>query len=389
MRAKKLFAAVAAALAFAATSVVAPNEADAAPGTCKCNSGCHANPGQCLTGSACNVGYAPACGFRSPDAGADCPKTDYISCNGTCSCTPIPGFCETIGGAEFCDAGPPDTGLPDTEMPDTRDSAPPDTEMPDTRDSALPDTEMPDTLDTAVPPDTEMPDTRDSALPDTADTMDTMDTLDTRDTAPVDACMPLECPTGTKTIVVAGECDPYCAQPCGGGEFKCAGLAGTVCMDGFCVPKGPDGGISCLTTGCGDAGSCMRCNLTDGVCFEDPTRCVDGGPIGDGGGTGDTSGMEGGELDATVTDTADMDTNPFNDTGSGDQDGMMGGDTSGGVDGDVVDTGGDGFLDPTADPDTQGGCGCSVPGNTAENTLAALASAAALAMVFARRRRKK
>jgi len=381
MRAKNLFAIVAATLTFATMSVVAPLEADAAPGTCKCNQGCHANPGQCLNGAACNFGYAPSCGFRDADAGADCPKSDYISCNGTCVCTPIPGFCETIGGAEFCDSGPPDTGLPDTEKPDT--------EMPDTRDTEP----LPDTADTFVEPDTFVPpDTRDTEpLPDTADTRDTEmpDTRDTEplpdtmDTMPVDSCVPLVCPMGFKTIIVPGNCDPYCAQPCGTGEFKCFG--GLVCVDNFCVPKGPgDGGMSCLSTGCPD---CQKCNLTDGICFVDPTRCADSG-AGDGGG-----GSDGGDPDGTVvTDTAggDGSVNPGDDTGGTSTDGTIGDDT--GVptttDGSIDNDGSVNPGDPTADPGTEGGCGCSVPGNNAENTLAALTAAAALALVFARRRKK-
>jgi hypothetical protein len=347
---------------------------------CKCNKGCHANPGQCLNGNACNFGYAPSCGFRDADAGADCPKSDYISCNGECACTPIPGFCDTIGGAEFCDAGPPDTGLPDTERPDT--------EMPDTRDTAPPpDTEMPDTRDTAPPPDTFVEDTYvppDTFIEDTyvpPDTRDTEPLPDTMDTMPVDSCVPLVCPMGFKTLPVKDNCDPVCAPPCAGGEFKCTSYPGTTCVDGFCVPKGPGGdGMSCLTSGCAE---CKSCNLTDGICFDDITKCVDGG-AGDG---GESDGMS--DPDGSVSDTADMDGTATGDTGEG-TDGTVTNPTgdAGDVDGSIAGDGGENPGDPAAATDTQGGCGCSIPGNNAENTLAALTAAAALAMVFARRRKK-
>jgi MYXO-CTERM domain-containing protein len=316
-----------------------PATASAAPGTCKCNSGCHANPGQCVKGAACNVGYAATCGYRT--GAAACPMVGYISCDGTCACTPIPGFCDTIGGAEYCDSGVKDTGPPDTFVPDT---FVPDTFVPDT---FVPDTFVPDTF----VPDTFVPDT---FVP------------------PTDTCVPLECPPMTKTIGLPGECDPYCAPAAGGGEFKCSVYPGTVLVDGFCVPK-------CLTVGntCAD---CQRCSLGDGKCFDDLTACDGGVPDGFEGGTT----LDGSAADGTVvTDSADdvpisFDTGTAGDDGGTSADGSVGADT------------GDPFG-PPADGDvttfTQGGCGCALPGSSTDGALVALAAAVAAGIVVARRRR--
>ncbi|MBL8720099.1 MAG: hypothetical protein JNL79_29200 [Myxococcales bacterium] len=342
-----------------ALALLAPARADAAPGTCKCNSGCHANPAQCVKASGCNIGYAPSCGFRGADGGIpECPKTGYISCNGDCTCEPIPGFCETIGGADYCDAGPKDSGSDTTPVDGgidaTFDSSVPDTTVTDggAGDSAPVDSTPTDggiadslgTDSTAV--DTFVPDTAavDSA-PDVA--------TDT----PTDACVPLECPAGTKAIPIPGECDPFCAPPCGTtGEFKCAGLTGTVCTDGFCVPK-------CLVSPCPD---CKRCSLGDGLCFDDPTAC-DGG-VGDGGdgGASDASGDgdDGGASDATIGDAG----------------------ADGAADG-ATDADLDGGVDPLLEAGSDGGCGCATPRSArAEGGLAAI-GLLALAGRLRRRRR--
>ncbi len=283
--ARSVWAAWVVASAVATTSTVV----EASPGTCKCNSGCHANPGQCVQGNGCSIGYAPSCGYRTAATGATCPKTEYISCNGDCTCAPIPNFCETVGGAEYCDAGPPDAA-PDTFVPDTYvpDTYVPDTYVEDTyvedtyveEDTYVyvppPDTYVPPPPDTYVPPppDTYVPPPPDTYVPPPPDTYvpppDTFvpDTyVPPPDTFVPDTCVPLECPSGTRAIPIAGQCDPFCAQPCGGGEFKCAWLAGATCVDGVCVPN-------CLITGCPD---CARCSLGDGKCFSESSACVDAG----------------------------------------------------------------------------------------------------------------
>ena len=348
----------------AGATLGAPRIAEAAPGTCKCNNGCHGNPGQCIQGNGCSIGYAPSCGVRISETGvSECPKAGYISCNGTCICTPIPGYCETIGGAEFCDAGPPDTGT-DTG----KDSSVPDTSVADTfgADTFVADTFVADTFvaDTFVA-DTFVADTfvADTFVDDTfvADTF-------VADTFVPDSCVPLECPPGTSSIAVPGQCDPFCAQPCGAGEFKCSGLVGTECKSGFCVPK-------CLTSGCPD---CKRCSLGDGLCFDDDTACDAGAP-------------DGSSTDGAVTDGSGGDGT------SGD--GTVGEDTGGSGDGTVEDTGanvdgstsadtGEVFGNPDELAGDTGGCGCSVPGTENDNGIAAFGAAAGLALVLARRRRK-
>lgn len=360
MSSTRFFQLVAASVVWSAAVFLAPTPAAAAPGTCKCNNGCHANPAQCVKAAGCNIGYAPSCGFRTGDGGIpECPKTDYISCNGDCTCVPIPGFCETVGGAEYCDAGPeptPDTGPGDTGPADT--GAPldsgvaPDSSTPDTTvvDSSVPDTTATD----SGTPDTTTPDTivPDSVVPDSAAVDSAPDGA--TDTFVPDSCVPLACPPGTKSVPIPGECDPYCAPPCGSGEFKCPGLTGASCTDGFCVPK-------CLVSPCPD---CKRCSLGDGTCFDDPTAC-DGG-VGDGGGDGASDGASDGAV----------------------------GDTGLGPDGSVGDVGADGSLDDggaeggLADPDAviggNGGCGCSTP-QTGNAGLAGLALP--LAWIALRRRK--
>jgi len=287
-------------------------DAWAAPGTCKCNNGCHANPGQCLQGNACSIGYEPTCGFRAADGGAPvCPNISYISCNGSCACAPVPGYCEVIGGAEYCDAGPKDSAVPDGTTPDTT-----------VTDSVTPDVVTPD----VVSPD-----------------------------APTDAppCVPLACPAGTKTLVVSGYCDPYCAQPCSTSEFKCPGAL--KCVDGFCIPGTGtgDGGVSsCLLPGAPPCGTCKLCSFGDGTCFDDPA-CTDGGTVDSGDGGGDDSALV---FDTTVDD-------------------------AGADDADAGTT-------PEGASEDDGGCNCSAPGNASKTDLALIAAAGTLLGVMLRRRRR-
>ena len=373
------------------TAMLTPSAASAAGGTCSCNSGCHNSPGMCLLKNFCALGYVASCGYRSDDGGLPvCPKVGYISCDGTCGCVPIPGFCETVGGADYCDSGPPDTGT-DTATADTSvsDTATADTATADTAtsDTAVSDTAVSDTLvDTGTPVDSAPPvDTGtpvDSAPPvdtgtpaDSAPPIDTgtpVDSTPPDDTgtppvdAPADTCVPSACPPGTKAVVIAGECDPFCAQPCGTGEFKCAGLTGTKCSDGFCIP-------ACLLTGCPD---CQRCSIGDGKCFDDTSACADAGSDGGGGdgtasdgGTGDGSGGDGSGDDASG--------------GDGGVDAATVGDSSFGADGDLDGAPGN----PDAGTAPKGGCGCEIPGDSSTGSNAALLAAAAAMVVFARRRR--
>lgn len=344
-----------------ATSFVAVPAA-AAPGTCECFSGiCVATPGGCVKTTGCSLGYQAACQIGSRDSGV-CPVPGQVTCLGTCGCMPIAGFCESVGGAEFCDAGvdtgAPDTTVVDTAVPDTSvaDSAKPDTSV--STDTGVTDTAKPDTavgdsapVDTAVP-DTAVPDT---AVPDVTpvDTgvpgdggVDTGTPGDGGDTgAPLDAadgCVPLSCPMGTSTVAIPGECNPYCAQPCGTSEFKCSALPGTECRDGFCIPK-------CLITPCP---VCKRCRVGEGVCGDDMT--CDAGP------------------DATPEDTATEDATIDFDTGTDDATTPDAGDPFGNADQDTLGT--------------QGGCGCDVPGSGTSDALAMLAGAAAIAALARRRR---
>ncbi|MGZ3420475.1 MAG: hypothetical protein ACXVEE_21545 [Polyangiales bacterium] len=312
--------------------VGSPSTAMAAPGTCKCNSGCHANPGQCVKGTGCGVGYAPSCGYRDGDAGAMCPMVGYISCNGDCSCVPIPGFCETVGGADYCDSGVPDSGTTDSGVKDgsVGDSST-GVDSGIKTDSAVTDTGKPPT-DSGKPP---------------ADSGTT-----------VDSCVPLDCPMGTKTVVVPGECDPFCAQPCGGGEFKCS--AHFTCdtstgFPGFCVPD-------CLLPGktC-DPAKCESCDIsstspTAGTCFADLSTC------------GGDGGADGSDLDGAATDDG----------------GATDGSTD--LDGAAADDAGDGTNFADADTGNNGGCGCTIP-RTERSDLGLAAVAAGLALIAARRRK--
>jgi len=285
---------VAATIAFSVTMI--PRAASASPGTCTCNSGCHESPGMCIQKVFCSVGYLPSCGYRGGDGGApECPKIGYLSCDGTCTCVPVPGGCEVFPDAEYCDSGPKDSstdGVVDV-------------------DSSFPDT----TTETTPPPDTP------------------------------DGCVPMTCPPGTKAIAVPGECDPFCANPCGSPEFGCKGFFGTECKDGFCVPK-------CLTKPCA---ACTKCSVGTGTC-EDDGSCSDGG---DGGGEGssDTSSSDSSSSDGAGDDTS-LDSSPP----------------------------GDGGGDELAQGDT-GGCGCNVPGGTTAAELGLVAAAAALVVLVSRRRR--
>lgn len=346
----------------------------ASPGTCECHANtCTIGGTGCVKSSACSLGYAPTCRARIDDT-----ICTFLVCTGACDCAQIPGFCETVGGADYCDAGP-DTGLPDTGSGDTSVTDTAAGDAADGGDTAIRDSSTTDasagdstTTDTGAgdatsgdarldaPADTAAPDSAtgdtgggDSAIGDSGDTGSGDGSGDTgSDTANDDArgdggdgdtCVPLKCPTGTRAESIPGECNPYCAQPCGTGEFKCSALPGTECKDGFCVPK-------CLLTGC-DA--CRRCNLGEGTCVEDPTKC-DGG----------------------IGDASDSSSDAFLDFDTGTTDATFG------------DT-----RDPFVDPDfdfygTQGGCGCGAPGSAADRAALLAASVALTSVLMARRRRR-
>ena len=287
---------------------LAPSPAQAGPGSCSCNSGCHANVGQCIQSAACAKGYAPACGARTADGGSPvCPKVGSVSCDGTCTCTPIPFFCDTVGGADYC----PEPGTDGGTTGDggtTSDSS-------TTGDGSTGSDTKPPPSDATPPPDAKLPpDDAPATLPDGA------------------ACPPPVCPAGTRVVVIPKQCDPYCAQPCGAGEFKCP--PSEACVDGWCVPP-------CLAISCKE---CQRCDLGGGTCYDDPTACSDAG-AGDGGGLLD--------------------------------DGGFGGDSGDGSNGDLPNT-------------SNGGCGCALPGGANSDTIA-LASAFGLliALGLARRPRKR
>ena len=235
---------------------LAPSSAQASPGTCSCNSGCHDNVGQCVKGASCSKGYAPACGARTPDSGSTtCPKVGSVSCDGVCNCTPIPFFCDTVGGAEYC----PDAG---TDGGTTGDAGKSDGSTPLPDATPTPDAKLP-------------PEDAPATLPDGG------------------KCPPPSCPPGTRTIVIPKQCDPYCAQPCGTGEFKCP--PGLACVEGWCVP-------GCLATACT---GCQSCDLSAGSCYDDPALCGDGGIVGgDSGGFGDDGGDAGDPLSADPSGTA-------------------------------------------------------------------------------------
>lgn len=359
-------------------------QARAVGGTCECYADvCTAGGAACVKSTACEVGYAPVCRARLPDPGV----CSALVCTGVCDCAQIPGFCETTGGADYCDAGvdtgPFDTGAGDTSVldtgasdtgSDTRDATLGDTSLGDgtTGDTSIGDTSTGDTstgdtkIDTLL--DSSATDSRadtggadsggDSAVGDTGggdsggDTGsgDTGGDTSAGDSATGDgtaidgdSCVPKMCPAGTHTTAIPGECNPYCAQPCGMGEFKCSALPGTECKDGFCIPV-------CLLTGCG---ACLRCNVGDGKCVDDPAKC-DGG-ISDADAGSDTFlDFDTGTPDATFADARDP------------------------------------FLDPDFDPyGTQGGCGCDVPGSTDDHAALAAAAVALTCVLMTRRRSRR
>ena len=356
------------------------------PGICKCNSGCHASPGQCVIGNGCNIGYEPLCGYRGGDGGglASCPKVSYISCDGTCDCAPIPGFCDLVGGADYCETGPEagvdatsDTTVSttDTAVADIADTTLSDTTGADTTAMDTTATAADTTSDTAADgPNADSATSVDVAVSDTTPPLDatpvgdavTVDgavdalvSADVGDAQPGDACDPLVCQIGTISIPVPGSCDPFCAQPCGGGEFKC--FSGTTCSGGYCVPN-------CLLTPCVP---CQRCSLGDGTCFDDPSACgSDGGSLD--GGSGDGLGADGAGRDGAGLDSAGLD--------SAGLDGAMSGDAT-------LDDGAASSDGTDANAGNNGGCGCAIPGTG--NAGASSAGLAALMLIGATLRRRR
>ncbi len=231
-----------------------------AQGVCRCNMGCHARPGQCVIAveSACGAGYAPFCGTRT----ASCPMMGWVSCDGTCSCVPIPGW----------DGGTADVVGVDTVGTDVvgMDTVRPDVAGTDVVGADIVTTDSPGT-----------------------------DVIPGADTLVLDAA---ECPDG---VVIEGMCFRErcvwhgteigwaCATP----RTGCRIIAGTP----YCIPRclgvtcaagefcDPDDGCTadrCATISC-DAGTTCRMNR----CV-DPSAGADGSAAGDG---GDLDGGVGGD----------------------------------------------------------------------------------------------
>lgn len=128
-------------MALVVAAVVAPSSA-MAQGRCRCNSGCHQYPGQCVQSgsSGCESGYAPFCGTRA----GDCPRVGFVSCNGECTCVRI---------------GPTDAGAVDVpasfDVPGAPD-APMSVDRPATADIPMsvdrPASDVPASFDATVPP---------------------------------------------------------------------------------------------------------------------------------------------------------------------------------------------------------------------------------------------
>ena len=179
------------------------SEAWAGPGTCKCNGGCHSFPGQCTHSNGCSQGYAPQCGNKANA----CPQVGWVSCDGTCVCTPT--------------LGPPDGGSSDGGTSDAGSN----------NDSGVP-----------ILPDGGGGYT-DAALP------------------PPSGDAGCDCPDGSRCVGP----DNFCAGPCGNGEFPCR--PSEVCTQGYCVPvclvnPCPSGAVC-------DPSSGICVGLDDGGVFSD------------------------------------------------------------------------------------------------------------------------
>jgi len=294
-----------------------------AQGTCDCNNGCHASPGQCLQRGNCTQGFAPYCDNRA----SSCPgHQSWVSCGGGCTCVPIPGY---DAGVSMPDANVPvDASRPDVVTP--VDAARPDVVTP--ADAARPDVVTPAD---AARPDVVTP--TDAARPD-ASRPDVV--------TPVDAGPPC---TG---VVVDGVCytdkcryegelgwqclqfpgracrqfpnrpaddQLYCVPTCAGvmcdpGEF-CNPQSG--CMSGTADCSGGDGSITCPSgqfcdpsAGC-VSDMCPTMECPEGrVCFQNQCRepgTFDGGPNFDAGGNGDggTDGTKKGGCGCNTVGTTD------------------------------------------------------------------------------------
>jgi MYXO-CTERM domain-containing protein len=178
-----------------------------AQGYCACNNGCHSYPGQCTHENGCDPGYAPTCDTR-PDGG--CPQVGWVSCSGTCTCTPIPGW--DAGVTPPPEAGPPDSGAPETG---TEEAGPPDAALDVVDDVA------------EEPPAVTPPPVVDAGC---------------------------DCPIGTLCVGP----DNFCAEPCGPLEFPCP--LGYSCNQGFCIPD-------CILMSCALP---SQCDYGSGQCIGGP-----------------------------------------------------------------------------------------------------------------------
>ena len=193
---------------------IAPATA-AAQGTCRCNNGCHANPGQCVQGAGCAVGYAPFCGNRS----GSCPTAGWVSCSGACMCVPIPNF-DAGTGTDAMTSDVPGPG-PDVVRTDVVSS-----DVPASMDVPA-STDVPASMDVPAGEDVQPP----PDAPPAADVVTFVDTPPPRDVQVV-------CPDG---IIIDGICYMERCQYeveiglyCGTGQRCIAdGDGGT---SGICVP---------------------------------------------------------------------------------------------------------------------------------------------------------
>lgn len=245
-----------------------------AQGTCSCNNGCHARPGQCVMngGNGCAAGYAPFCETRA----TSCPTMGWVSCSGSCACVPIPGY----------DAGtPPDASMP-PDAPVSESSVPPDGPVSDVARVDAPVSES------SVPPDapaSDAPATPDvSVLPDGAVLLDaaTPDAPACPDGVLLEGvcyrehCMWQGPELGWACLDPASTCRllsgvPWCipvcvGTTCGAGEV-CDPLNG--CVTNRCSTVSCEAGLSCFAN---------RCVGPEAGAPGDASASGDGGVLGDG-----------------------------------------------------------------------------------------------------------
>lgn len=266
-------------VAMMATGIILiPVHARAQTGTCECNMGCHARPGQCVIRNNCLTGYAPFCGVRAES----CPQMGWVSCNGMCYCVAIPGFDAGVRDAAGTDATSTDVAGPD---------------VPGTDATGTDATRM-----DATPP----PDARSDVASIDAPGMDAPAADAPRMDAPAeetaDTPMPPACPDG---VVVEGVCyterceyqmeigwvcrtrgtecrlidgNPWCIPMC---------VARTCAVGEYCDPT-----MGCVTDRC----PMIRCPsgyvCANNQCVATDAGIVDGGRLGDG--SMDASTLDGG-----------------------------------------------------------------------------------------------